>query len=151
MIRRPPRSTLFPYTTLFRSLPPRELRARSADERATGLVPRILRGDRRGLGFPRALRAGTRRGHGGRCRGRRSAVSGPPDDRRSPAPWPMIPISDDVPSRTLPFVTIGLITANVLVFLYQASLGMSPDPHAAGVVEAFVTEFGAIPCRLSGN
>src|SRR2546430_13232984 len=24
MIRRPPRSTLFPYTTLFRSLPPRE-------------------------------------------------------------------------------------------------------------------------------
>ena len=63
----------------------------------------------------------------------------------------MIPISDDVPSRTLPFVTIGLITANVLVFLYQASLGISPDPHAAGVVEAFVTEFGAIPCRLSGN
>src|SRR3989442_9514008 len=49
-------------------LPPRELRARSADERATGLVPRILRGDRRGLGFPRALRAGTRSGHGGRCR-----------------------------------------------------------------------------------
>src|SRR5437667_2718475 len=36
MIRRPPRSTLFPYTTLFRSrslrsLPPRELRARTAD------------------------------------------------------------------------------------------------------------------------
>src|SRR5260370_6053351 len=25
MIRRPPRSTLFPYTTLFRSLPPREI------------------------------------------------------------------------------------------------------------------------------
>src|SRR5256885_2916233 len=27
MIRRPPRSTLFPYTTLFRSRPPRERRA----------------------------------------------------------------------------------------------------------------------------
>src|SRR3989442_9170735 len=27
MIRRPPRSTLFPYTTLFRSLPPRSRRA----------------------------------------------------------------------------------------------------------------------------
>src|SRR3989442_9225850 len=121
--------------------PARAPRGRPAPERATGLEPRILRGDPRGLGFPRALRAGTRRGHGGRCRGRRSAVSGPPDHRRSPAPWPMIPISDHLPSRTLPFVTIGLITANVLVFLYQASLGMSPDPHAAGVVEAFVTEF----------
>src|SRR2546423_9893241 len=28
MIRRPPRSTLFPYTTLFRSLPPRSSRPR---------------------------------------------------------------------------------------------------------------------------
>jgi len=63
----------------------------------------------------------------------------------------MIPISDDVPSRTVPFVTIGLIAANVVVFLYQASLGMSDDPHTARVAEAFVTEFGAIPCRLSGS
>src|SRR2546429_6880959 len=30
MIRRPPRSTLFPYTTLFRSLPAPALRARAA-------------------------------------------------------------------------------------------------------------------------
>jgi len=63
----------------------------------------------------------------------------------------MIPISDDVPSRTVPLVTIGLIVANVLVFLYQASLGMSAEPEAAGVVEAFVAEFGTIPCRLSGS
>src|SRR3712207_8688235 len=33
MIRRPPRSTLFPYTTLFRSLRQRERRAREAVER----------------------------------------------------------------------------------------------------------------------
>src|SRR2546422_7079223 len=33
MIRRPPRSTLFPYTTLFRSLAPREL---GAEARALG-------------------------------------------------------------------------------------------------------------------
>ena len=63
----------------------------------------------------------------------------------------MIPINDDVPSRSVPFVTIGLIAANVVVFLYQASLGMSDDPHTARVAEAFVTEFGAIPCRLSGS
>src|SRR5256885_5524643 len=35
MIRRPPRSTLFPYTTLFRSLPTDEVR-----ERAAALVAR---------------------------------------------------------------------------------------------------------------
>jgi membrane associated rhomboid family serine protease len=63
----------------------------------------------------------------------------------------MIPISDDVPSRTVPLVTLGLIAANVAVFLYQASLGMSADPRAARVAEAFVMEFGAIPCRLSGG
>src|SRR5438034_2443806 len=42
MIRRPPRSTLFPYTTLFRSLSPdlsRELFFESANERALGGNP----------------------------------------------------------------------------------------------------------------
>src|SRR2546427_2975089 len=59
MIRRPPRSTLFPYTTLFRSRPPRrrddeDVRpqaARVGDERAHervdgaegGAAPRIIR------------------------------------------------------------------------------------------------------------
>src|SRR2546430_13270425 len=38
MIRRPPRSTLFPYTTLFRSLDARDLRRKSA--RAEKLVRR---------------------------------------------------------------------------------------------------------------
>jgi len=36
MIRRPPRSTLFPYTTLFRS------RAKSAEALARGLATRLL-------------------------------------------------------------------------------------------------------------
>src|SRR2546430_3482303 len=48
MIRRPPRSTLFPYTTLFRSdhvgLPPG--RALAADE-TVDLVPRALGAERR--------------------------------------------------------------------------------------------------------
>src|SRR2546430_6416792 len=44
MIRRPPRSTLFPYTTLFRSEPRRDLRhlrqsRRPADEVLGGRVP----------------------------------------------------------------------------------------------------------------
>src|SRR2546427_11794488 len=41
MIRRPPRSTLFPYTTLFRS----ELRIGVVDE---GIAPRVVHGQPRG-------------------------------------------------------------------------------------------------------
>src|SRR3712207_7178700 len=56
MIRRPPRSTLFPYTTLFRSPPPARVRA----GRLTGLRVRPGHdrdGDRLG---GHVLRAGTR-------------------------------------------------------------------------------------------
>jgi len=59
----------------------------------------------------------------------------------------MIPLKDDVPSATIPYVTIGLIGLNVLVFLYQTSIGLSGDQHAA---EAVVFEFGATPCRVTG-
>src|SRR3712207_8322945 len=51
MIRRPPRSTLFPYTTLFRSLDPisrrRELRARRAQVRCRTVEPLGGRGELR--------------------------------------------------------------------------------------------------------
>src|SRR3712207_8129993 len=69
MIRRPPRSTLFPYTTLFRSglgtcrpagarARPRRARADSPLEPAAG---EELRGrDRRGRAPPRRLPAGAR-------------------------------------------------------------------------------------------
>src|SRR5258708_23283625 len=42
MIRRPPRSTLFPYTTLFRSIPP--LRARARRQPTCGHGARLDRG-----------------------------------------------------------------------------------------------------------
>jgi membrane associated rhomboid family serine protease len=35
----------------------------------------------------------------------------------------MIPLRDVIPTRTTPFITIGLIVINALVFLYQFSLG----------------------------
>ncbi|PYM93319.1 MAG: rhomboid family intramembrane serine protease [Candidatus Rokuibacteriota bacterium] len=60
----------------------------------------------------------------------------------------MIPLRDDVPSNSVPFVTITLIGLNVLAFLYQTSIGMDSQGHAS---EAFVFEFGAIPCRVTGN
>src|SRR3712207_8708452 len=39
MIRRPPRSTLFPYTTLFRSGEPAAVDHAARDDRLVGLVP----------------------------------------------------------------------------------------------------------------
>ncbi len=62
----------------------------------------------------------------------------------------MIPLKDDVPSRTTPFVTMMLIALNAVVFVYQLSLGLESDAGAAGAAEAFVFEFGAVPCRLTG-
>src|SRR2546425_12495353 len=54
MIRRPPRSTLFPYTTLFRSLRPRQRRSRQLrrkrkrkPKRSRGRKPRKRRRARR--------------------------------------------------------------------------------------------------------
>src|SRR5258708_33849123 len=63
MIRRPPRSTLFPYTTLFRSLenglwpssdalPAVELDARGAALRPGGIVWRVASTGARGEGWP---------------------------------------------------------------------------------------------------
>ncbi len=59
----------------------------------------------------------------------------------------MIPLKDDVPSVTIPYVTIGLIALNVLAFLYQMSIGAGGERAA----EAFVFEFGATPCRITGT
>ena len=53
----------------------------------------------------------------------------------------MIPLRDVIPSRTTPVVTISLIVVNVLVFLYQLSLG------DAG--EDFILYFGLVPAAFS--
>ena len=62
----------------------------------------------------------------------------------------MIPLKDDVPSRSTPFVTVTLIALNVAAFLYQASLGMETGASGGRAAEALVLEFGLTPCRLSG-
>src|SRR5688572_31328660 len=74
MLRRPPRSTLFPYTTLFRSLLGRELRrliprvvARSA---VAGPGGRCVAGDRRRRRAARPVRAVPARRRRQRGRGR---------------------------------------------------------------------------------
>jgi membrane associated rhomboid family serine protease len=52
----------------------------------------------------------------------------------------MIPLRDDNPTTLLPWVTVSLIAANVLVFLYELALGPKLEP--------FLFAYGAIPARL---
>jgi membrane associated rhomboid family serine protease len=62
----------------------------------------------------------------------------------------MFPLKDDLPTRSAPVVTVGLIALNALVFFYQVSLEIGSPGEGARVAQAFVMEFGLIPCRLTG-
>ena len=53
----------------------------------------------------------------------------------------MLPLYDVIPARTTPVVTIGLIAVNVLVFLFEMSLGDS--------VDLFLHTYGLIPAEFS--
>src|SRR2546430_9776813 len=59
MIRRPPRSTLFPYTTLFRSVVPRHVRGHD-EEPPPRIVRFVYHGARKGL-LRQVLRARDRK------------------------------------------------------------------------------------------
>ncbi|MBI5642248.1 MAG: rhomboid family intramembrane serine protease [Deltaproteobacteria bacterium] len=54
----------------------------------------------------------------------------------------MIPIKDDIPSSTFPYVTISIIIINLLVFIYQISLGLSGE-------EQFIFRTAAIPYEIT--
>jgi membrane associated rhomboid family serine protease len=53
----------------------------------------------------------------------------------------MIPLKDDNPTRTFPFVNLALIAINVAMFLYQVQL----PQHAA---KAFILHNATIPMRI---
>ena len=53
----------------------------------------------------------------------------------------MIPLRDVIPSRTTPYVTVSLVVINVLVFLYQFTLGKD--------VNEFVFTYGLVPAYFS--
>jgi membrane associated rhomboid family serine protease len=53
----------------------------------------------------------------------------------------MIPLRDSIPSRSFPVVNTLLIVANVLVFLFEVSMG----PQA---LNRFIFVFGAVPARF---
>jgi membrane associated rhomboid family serine protease len=63
----------------------------------------------------------------------------------------VIPLRDDVPSQSTPVVTYGLIALNLVVYLYQFSLSLDSRGPGAEAFEAFIYEFGVVPCRLTGG
>ena len=62
----------------------------------------------------------------------------------------MFPLKDDLPTRATPVITVCLIVLNALVFVYQVVLEAGDLGEGAGAAQAFVMEFGLIPCRLTG-
>lgn len=57
--------------------------------------------------------------------------------------WAIFPIKDDIPSQRFPFVTYGIITVNVVAFLFEVSLGQRLDEfiRLVAVVPAEYTAF----------
>jgi membrane associated rhomboid family serine protease len=56
----------------------------------------------------------------------------------------MIPIRDDQPSYSTPFINYFIIGQNVLVFLFELSIGA----EGRRALNAFVFEFGVVPVRI---
>ncbi len=52
----------------------------------------------------------------------------------------MIPLRDTNPTRTFPFITYALVIANIIVFLFEVTLGKH--------LSLFVSEFGVVPARF---
>jgi len=52
----------------------------------------------------------------------------------------MIPFRDNIPSRSTPVITIGIIAVNVLAFFYELTLGRS--------LERFMVHYGVVPALV---
>jgi len=52
----------------------------------------------------------------------------------------VLPLKDNVPTRNFPIVTIGLIAANVIVWIWEVKTGVNKD----------VVHYGYYPCTLGG-
>jgi membrane associated rhomboid family serine protease len=53
----------------------------------------------------------------------------------------MIPLKDNIPSRSFPFFTIGLLIANIVVYVYQLLLGPGE--------EFFLWKYGAVASAIT--
>ncbi|HID56322.1 TPA: rhomboid family intramembrane serine protease, partial [Candidatus Poribacteria bacterium] len=52
----------------------------------------------------------------------------------------MIPLKDNIPSRTFPVTNVTLIIINSIAFLYEVSLGVR--------VDEFVMRYGLVPVKF---
>lgn len=59
----------------------------------------------------------------------------------------MVPLNDDNPTRTTPYVVYGLIILNVLLFLYRKSL----ETQGADILGEFFQTWAIIPIELSNS
>lgn len=55
----------------------------------------------------------------------------------------LIPIYDNNPTRTFPYVTLTLIALNILAFMYELSLGLGSP-----LLNEFVFRYGAVPSQI---
>ncbi|MDI6892882.1 MAG: rhomboid family intramembrane serine protease [Actinomycetota bacterium] len=55
----------------------------------------------------------------------------------------VIPLRDENPTETFPWITVGLIAANIFIFLYEISLS------ATGQLELFVYAYSLIPYEIT--
>jgi membrane associated rhomboid family serine protease len=53
----------------------------------------------------------------------------------------MIPLKDNIPSRSFPFITLILLLANVTVYIYQLTLGYAED--------SFIWKYGAVAYSIT--
>ena len=85
----------------------------------------------------------------GSCRGNSTSHSAHPTQRPLKLPnyrlhnyqFPMIPLRDDQPTFSTPFVNYFLIVLNVVVFFWELSVGM--QSHRA--LNSVMVEFGVVP------
>lgn len=63
----------------------------------------------------------------------------------------MLPLRADLPGRAFPLVTVLIILANAVVFVYQSFLLLGAPALEPQAASDFVREFGLIPCRLTGT
>jgi membrane associated rhomboid family serine protease len=54
----------------------------------------------------------------------------------------MFPIKDDIPSRSFPAVTVGLIVINTIIFIFEISMGRTSRM-------SFVTDYGLLPQNVT--
>src|SRR2546430_13547017 len=167
MIRRPPRSTLFPYTTLFRSemlglsktirgkeRESERVETGSLEDAVRDRVAEVLRQTRWNISRSAALLGISRNTLRARIEkyGLKSGVPAPSVPRRAPRPAPRPPVAP--PAAPAPAAPAALRWERRRVTLLRATLTLAPESdepleasRALGVLVEKVTSFGG---RIEG-